>query len=359
MKTHRTLNKIALFISHISVPAENLYKSWLVLSIVILTLPVYLGCSKSEHPQDGDFTEDTIISSVKPAVHKRSESQMLELDALVFNDDQMQRLDCYQHLAWDGMENVLIGSCGGKKILLLCASLNVEKDFWKQYNSYRKALSLEARLEDEDPHRPVLSACARINAGDEAEIDMGRISSEVVLRSIRCDFSGKPYAGESITEAKAYLTNLNATCSLIPQGDDQMKRIINHKGLVQQDLRLFRDSTMIFREIGNIGTEGLRPSAGFICYPNNAKEETIGTPFTRLVIEGKIMGETWFWPIDINRGPDASFPEGISRDSRYVFDVTIRSKGTKDPDTPVTHTMLETVFEVDEWKEKEEYAVGF
>lgn len=359
MKTHRTLNKIVLFISHISASAENFYKSWLVLSIVILTLPVFLGCSKSEHPQDGDFTEATIISSVKPAVHKSSESQMLELDALVFNDDQMQRLDCYQHMFWDGMESVPIGSCGGQKILLLCANLNVEKDFWKQYSSYRKAMTLEARLEDEDPHRPVMASCVHINAGDEAEIDMGQLSSEVVLRSIKCDFSGKPYAGELITEAKAYLTNINATCSLIPQEDNQMKRVINHKGLVQQDLRLFRDSTMIFREIGNIGTDGIRPSYGFICYPNDANEETIGTPFTRLVIEGKIMGETWFWPIDINRGSAAIPPEGIGRNSRYVFDITIRSKGTKDPDTPVTHAMLETVFEVEEWKEKEEYSVGF
>ena len=359
MKTHRTLNKIALFISHISASAENFYKSWLVLSIVILTLPVFLGCSKSEHPQDGDFTEDLIISSVKPAVHKSSESQMLELDALVFNDDQMQRLDCYQQIVWSGQDELQVGSTAGEKILLLCANLNVEKDFWKEYTSYTKALALEADLEDEDPQHPVMAACAHIIAGEEAGIDMERLSSEVVLRSIRCDFSGKPYAGEQITEAKAYLTNLNATCSLIPQGDDHMKRVINHKGLVQQDLRLFRDSTMIFREIGNIGTDGIRPSYGFICYPNDAKEETIGTPFSRLVIEGKIMGETWFWPIDINRGPAAIPPEGIGRNSRYVFDITIRSKGTKDPDTPVTHTMLETVFEVEEWKEKEEYSVGF
>jgi hypothetical protein len=320
---------------------------------------VFLGCSKSEHPQDGDFTEAPTLSSVKPAVHNTSESQMFELDALVFNDDQMQRLDCYQHMVWNGMESVLIGSCGGEKIMLLCANLNVEKDFWKQYVSYPKALSLEARLEDEDPLRPIMATCTRFSAGDETETDLERLSSEVILRSIKCDFSGKPYSGELITDAKAYLTNLNGTCSLIPQGDDRMKRIINHKGLITHDLRSFKDSTMIFRELGDIGQKGIHPSASLICYPNKAKEETIGTPFTRLVIEGKIMGETWFWPIDINRGSGAASPEGISRNSRYVFDITIRSKGTKDPDTPVTHTMMETVFEVEEWKEKEEYSVGF
>ena len=358
MKKHRSIYIIASICSHPSVPAD-FAKSLLILSVVTLAASVFQGCSKSGHPQDGDFTEAPTLSSVKPAVHKSSGSQTFELDALVFNDDQMQRLDCYQHMVWDGTEKVLIGSCAGKKIVLLCANLNVEKDFWKQYSSYRKALSLEARLEDEDPHRPAMAACVHINAGDDTEIDMERLSSEVVLRSIRCDFSGKPYDGEQITEVKAYLTNLNATCSLIPQGDGQVKHVINHKGLVSQDLRSFRDSTMIFREIGNIDTEGVRPSACFICYPNEAEEESIGTPYTRLVIEGKIMGETWFWPIDINRGPAASSPEGISRNSRYVFDIIIRRKGTKDPDSPVTHAMLETVFKIEEWKEKEEYAVGF
>lgn len=359
MKIHRVLHKIALFASHISVPTEKFHKSWLVLSIVTLTFPVFLGCSKSEHPQDGDFTEALIMSSVKPAVHKYSGTQMLELDALVFNDDQMQQLECYQNIVWDGMESVLIGSCAGDKILLLCANLNVEKYFWKQYSSYSKALALESHLEDEDPHRPVMAACARISAGDEDEIYLERLSSEVILRSIRSDFSGKPYAGEKITDAKAYLTNLNATCRLIPQGDDRTNRVINHKGLVPHDLRSFRDSTMIFREIGAIDLEGIHPSAGFICYPNNANEETIGTPFTRLVIEGKIMGETWYWPIDINRGFGSTPPEGIHRNNRYIFDINIRSKGTKDPDTPVKREMLETVFEVAKWEEKEEYSVTF
>lgn len=359
MKIHRVLHKIALFASHISVPTEKFHKSWLVLSIVILTLPVFLGCSKSEHPQDSDFTEDLIISSVKPAVHKSAASYTHCMNALLFNDDQMQRLDCYQQIVWSGQDELHVGSSAGEKILLLCANFNAEKDFWKQYTSYPKALALKADLEDEDPQLPVMAACAHIIAGDAAEIDLERLSSEVIIRSIRCDFSGKPYAGESITDAKAYLTNLNATCSLIPQGDERIERVINHKGLVTQDLRSFKDSSMIFSGLGDFGMEWTRPSAVLTCYPNTSKEETIGTPFTRLVIEGRILGETWFWPIDINRGPNAVPPEGIIRNSRYVFDITIRSKGTKDPDSPVTHAMLETVFEVDEWKEKEEYAVGF
>jgi hypothetical protein len=51
--------------------------------------------------------------------------------------------------------------------------------------------------------------------------------------------------------------------------------------------------------------------------------------------------------------------QGIGRNCRYVFDVTITGKGTKDPDRPVTREMAETIFKIEEWKEKEEYSVEF
>ena len=86
------------------------------------------------------------------------------------------------------------------------------------------------------------------------------------------------------------------------------------------------------------------------------------------MIEGKIQGETWYWPIDINRGwvgseggpgVGSGVCPGVESNRRYVFDVTIRGKGTKDPDTPVTAAMAETVLKAQTWKEKEEYFVGF
>ena len=359
MKIHRVLHKIALFASHISVPTEKFHKSWLVLSIVTLTFPVFLGCSKSEHPQDGDFTEVTHNSSVKPAVQKHQVIKGGYLDALVFNDDHMQRLDCYQQMEWNGQESILIGSCSGDKIVLLCANLNQEKDFWKQYLSFSKAREIEASIENENRNAPIMVGVSHIKAGNNTEISLERLSSEIILRSIKCDFSGKPYEGEPITDAKAFLTNINATCSVLLRDEETIGRVINHKGLLMDDIIAFEDSTLIYSVIGEIGHEVIQPDVKLIAYPNTAREETIGTPFTRLVIEGKIMGETWYWPIDINRGFGSTPPEGIHRNNRYIFDINIRSKGTKDPDTPVKREMLETVFEVAKWEEKEEYSVTF
>ena len=86
------------------------------------------------------------------------------------------------------------------------------------------------------------------------------------------------------------------------------------------------------------------------------QQTDVGSPFTRLVIEGKIQGETWYWPIDINRDEAGV---GIERNSRYVFDIILRSKGTKDPDTPASPEMTEIKFETRKWKEKDGYHVEF
>lgn len=361
MKTHRNIPEIASINSHTSGKTDSI-KSLLTLSLVILTVPVVVGCSKNTHPQDGDFTEVLYRSSVKLAVHNLQESSIRTLDALMFNDDLLQRLDSYQSLAGPVQENTLIGSCGGDKIVLLCANTRWSKDTWRQYNSFPKASSLRVSLEEEEREFPVMTAHARLSAGEEAEVTLERLSSEVWLRSACCDFTGKPYAGESITDAKVYLTNVSATCSLVPQPGEPAERFINHGGLIRQDLEIFKDSSLIIKHIASINKEISYPDARLVCYPNTAMEESFGTPFTRLVIEGKIQGETWYWPIDINRSNEVAGIDsgsGIERNRRYIFDITIHSKGTKDPDLPVSAVIAETILKTETWKEKEEYAVGF
>lgn len=363
MKTHRNIHEIASIGSHTSGKTDSI-KSLLTLSLVILTVPVIVGCSKNTHPQDGDFTEVSHRSSVKLAVHILQKNSIRTLDALVFNDDLLQRLDSYQSMDGPVKESTLIGSCGGDKIVLLCANTGWSRDMWRQYNSFPKASALKVSLEEEERDFPVMTAHARMSAGEDAAISMERLSSEVWLRSVCCDFTGKPYAGESITEAKVYLTNVSGTCPLVPQPGEPAERIINHGGLIRQDLKSFKDSSLIIKHIDNISKDIAYPDARLTCYPNTALEESLGTPFTRLVIEGRIRGETWYWPIDINRSCGAS-PEGsgsgtgVERNRRYIFDVTIHSKGTKDPDQPVSAVIAETILKTETWKEKEEYAVGF
>ena len=353
MRIHRNFHNLAFIISHMSALAEFV-KSMLILSMITLIFSVLQGCSK--HPQDSGFTEVTGKASVKFAVQNIKKSQTHSIDALVFNDDPLQRLDCYQYFEDTIEGEQLIGSCSGDKILLLCANLCWEKDSWREYNSFKKAGAIKVNLEDEDIEYPIMSSYAYIKAGEAADIALERLSSEIELRSIRSDFSGKPYDGEPITDAKVYLININASCSLLPQQDELLERIINHGCLIDSDMESLNDKNMIFSTLEDINENLQIAEAILTCFPNTSSEESIGSPFTKLVIEGKIHGETWFWPLDINR---ADAGTGIERNCRYIFDVTIRSKGTKDPNTTITPEMTDIIFETETWKEKEAYCVSF
>lgn len=357
MKRHRIFSHIAFALSGNSVHLIST-KSWLILSLVILTFPVEQGCSKHEHPQDSDFTEAPPRSSVKLAVRQSEDALVHSLDAFVFNDDALKRIDCYQRSDNGNSEELLIGSCSGSKIVLLCANTPWEKKKWEEVSSYQKAASLKVNLEDEDEAYPIMSAVTAIKAGNATDITLERLTSVIELNSIRCDFTGKPYEGEEITDAKVYLTNVNGTCSIMPESVEPIERIINHGSLIQDDIIRFTHFCPIADSIGTIKISLTHPEIRLLCYPNTSREESIGTPFTRLVIEGKIQGETWYWPININRDCGSGH-EGIERNMKYIYDITLRSKGTKDPDSPIVAQMAETRLETKKWKEKQPYHVSF
>lgn len=357
MKRHRTFTHIA-FADSLDSVYTVFFKSMLILSLVILTAPVIQGCHKHEHPQDSGFTEVPQKSSVKLAVRQSEGIQIRSVDAFVFNDDALQRIDCYQKCNGLTDGQILVGSSSGKKIVLLCANAPWSKKDWEDVSSYTKASSVRMGLEDEDREYPTMSATTHITAGGKEGITLERLTSEVALKSIQCDFSGKPYEGEEITDAKVYLININATCRLTPTDNEPIERIINHGNLIQEDMNKFKSLNFVFSNLGTIKLTHTYPDVRFLCYPNTSTEESIGTPFTRLVVEGKIQGETWYWPININRNKETDH-EGIIRNRRYNYDITIRSKGTKDPDTPIIPEMAETIFTIEKWKEKNPYQVSF
>lgn len=356
MKTHRKHNLIAFAISRFHFYTVS--QSLLILGTVTLTTPVFQGCDMHEHPQDSGFTEGKTKSSVKLAVHLPEGTPIRSIDAFVFDDDRTRRIDCYQRCSDFNGEELLIGSRGGSKIAILCANAPWEKMEWEDVYSFNKTAAIKVNLEDEESEYPVMSAAFRMDAGKDTSAVMERLTSEVVLRSIRCDFSGKPYEGEAITDAKVYLTNVNATCMIVPGSEYTIERIINHGSLIPEDVINFKNINIITDSLKTINSSPQHPEIRLLCYPNLSSRETIGTPFTRLVIEGRIQGETWYWPVSINRDCGTGH-EGIERNRRYVYDITIRSKGTKDPDIPIVPEMAETIFETERWKEKEPYHVVF
>ena len=331
-----------------------------VLGKTLLSVLPALSCGCTA---EGSFpSADPAQSKVHVCMTRGISQEVLStIDIFVFKDDDLRILDCYQRIEscadWDG----IVCSSAGDRIISICANSRMTAEEWPWIRSRGALEKVYASLELESRENPFMSGEVRIKARENrpasAEVSLKPLVSEIYLRSISCDFTGKPYAGEEITDVKVYLTNINAECGMFEDGDIHPRRLINSGGLSMEDLELFYDPDLIYQKLDrNISKVWLKPEIRLWCYPSNASEASIGTPFSRLVIEGKISGHTYYWPIDINR---TAGNNGIDRNRQYIYDIKITRKGSTDPDIPVEAEDMDIRFETATWKEKENCIVGF
>ncbi len=283
-----------------------------------------------------------------------------DLDIFVFRNDRMQKLDCYQKVEDPASWNNELVSSSGERIIAVCANSGMSASDWTAITSLSYLGNLSFSLENESIRHPFMCGLAEITAGNDSRnkaLYIRPLISIVEIRNIKCDFKGRPYAGEVLEDVRVYLTNINAECRIMEDSEILPTRIINAGRLREDEMAMMSDPGLIVRDIeGQIGEEGLRPKIQLICYPNNSIREGPGTPFTRLVIEGKIKGETFYWPMNINKENEGY---GIGRNERYIYEITITRKGTKDPDIPVSKEDIDINFNIEKWNEKEDCEIIF
>ena len=354
MKTNKIKYCREMIFLVISVCSEH-FPPFLGTLTLLSFLPAFLyGC---DAPQALPRTASETVTRISL---ETVSMQVEEMDIFVFRNDRLQKLDCYQRvedpLSWN---NDLISSFG-EMIIAVCANSSKAFSEWYSLSSLSHLGSLTYSLENESQTRPFMSGMAETSAGPEyrnVSICLRPLFSIVELRSIRCDFSGRPYDGEILEEVKVYLTNVNAECRILDEQDILPTRIVNAGEVREDDMDMFTDPSIIYRSIeGSIGKTAVKPDIQLICYPNNSMTEGPGTPFTRLVIEGKIKGETFYWPLNINKENEGY---GIGRNEKYTFDVKITRKGTKDPDIPVSKEDIEINLKIEKWDERQDCAIIF
>lgn len=331
-------------------------KSSLVLSTLRFFIPALVcGCHEIEVAH-----EDIEVRSVASV---QSGHPVRDLDIFMFEDDEMRILDSYQRTddiqGWE----VTTASRKGERLAFVVANGQWKKEDWMMVNSYDALMKYRADLEHERSDYPVMSGMCHLYADGirTVWIELSCLCAEIVLKSVNCDFSDKSYEDKGVSEMKAYLINVNAQSPLTSNGSMMPERIINMGGLNNKDMKGMDEPELLYHHIGGlVSGEYKELDFRFRCYPNNCLEESPGSPFTRLVLEGVIDGKTYYWPIDIGRGGNASGNEdGISRNRRYIYDVTITGKGGESPDVPVGSKVCVSKLEISEWEEKKEYVIGF
>lgn len=345
---NRCREKTILSFISTKLSVSTLYKLILSTSTILPLLPALFSCSTL------DNEIETKISFIKNEANKC-------LDVFTFNEDRMESLDSYQH--WDRVygHDIGIRSQNGKKKVFICANGQREKHDWAGINSSASLEDIQVDLQNELRDALCMTGAVEVKAGSPEgyHVMMRKIASEVRVNSLRCDFTGKSYEGELLDDIRIYLTNVNTRCSITADGAIMPMEIINAGNADKEDMATLRQPDMIFQEIlGSVGNEKRELNVSLLCYPNASVTESPGTPFTRLVIEGRLEGETYWWPININRAEDSSEP-GIYRNRQYIYDICLTRKGSDDPDHIIETDAAEIKTIVRSWTEKEGYQVVY
>lgn len=337
---------------HCSVSVRNKSISLLWTSLLFL-----YACSA---PLENDFVAD-VLSLADVEVKSGGSPGDSVLDVFIY-DEHGGRLDCYQRIPMWDYGPVGVSSRSGDKVVALCADYRHEDYKWREIRSWELLESMEVNLEDELLDRPVMSGVMRLSAGEENMCNLTPLSAEVVLRSIGCRFRNAGYADEKLNDVKVYLTNVRAQTGILGEVPGLPVRFVNAGRLSEEDMSAFESPSLLVRELdGEVGAEPREVDFVFRSYPNTVEEEGPGTPFTRLVVEGRIGQNVWYWPLDVNRGEFQAegTVAGVERNVRYVMDVFITRKGSSDPDVPVDVQSIGIELKVEKWKEKDGYSVSF
>ena len=329
--------------------------------LLFLSLPAFIyGCGMLEAPYNSS-TPPAASAEMPVKTSIGIDGQILSLDIFSFNDDGAERLDSYQRFDegqfWGN--TCKIGTTAGRKRLVLLANMPFSRYDWVDINCCRSLEKRRFELEDEEPQTPSMVSDHRIEAGQPIFPQMEALTGEVVLRSLRCDFLGKDYSDEMLTDVKFYLTNVNASCGIWENEDGAPSRIINSGRLNMDDVSKFRFPELVYGSLESpVGIRQMDLNARMRAFASHHEDESIGTPFTKLVIEGKIRGNTYYYPIAINRGPGTE-DSGLHRNTRYIYDITITQTGLTDPDGMIQDINADIDLEVETWKEKDWYDIRF
>ena len=269
------------------------------------------------------------------------------LDVFVFRDGAVKSLDSYSRVSPQGSTADVV-SGRGDRIVAMISGAHLKADQIASVRCYEDLESLYVSLEDESSGTPVMSGETVIFAGDPGpwNIVLEPLLSKVEVLGLSVKLKGA-YAGKSLDNVRAYLTNVNGSCQPLRRDGFRPVEIVNAGRLRESDIGRLSNPQMLF-QIPKVSRqmegETTYETFNLYCYPNDVAEESSGSPFTRLVIQGDIDGQTYYYPLPINRQGFgyAAGREGICRNVNYVMNIHITGPGSLSPSEDIYGSHLIT-----------------
>ena len=277
------------------------------------------------------FLPDVLAMSEHPT--KAAASDIERLDIFVFNDDGARRLDSYCSKGKPATPYIDVSSSAGDKLVVVLANCTGRAFTYDEFSSYGALENVVWHLRDEDPTRPVMSGECQISAGAAGytSVKLAPLMSGVCLDFLKCDFSGRGYRSRTLENCSVYLTNVSGSCEILRQDGFRVSELENAGWLDETYLASMKHPEMLRKSV----VPGQWSPVELFCYPNNADDGGPGSPHTRMVVQGDIDGQTYYYPLEINQDGYgyASGPRGLSRNVKYSYSLLITRKGSTDPDT--------------------------
>ena len=340
-------------------------KFLLVLSVLSLAFPAMsCGCTPSPEilmDRENDNPPMTIHLKSPTIADRETDIGLKSLDVFTFRTEGLKNLDSYQRFDSLSGSEVRIASGSGERRIFICANSQWQRNDWAVINSIEALDGFKADIENARRMYPLMTGEVSSSECEAAHVSLNMLASEIQINSLRCDFSDKGYKGCNISDVMIYLINVNASCGITSEGVTMPERIINSGRFDPYDTGKLREPDMISASLKeDISSRAIYPDIRLRCYPNASIEESPGSPFTKLVIQGILKGVTYYWPIAVGReGNDENGTNGIFRNCIYRYDITITGKGSLDPEVCADGKAIDINIETKPWKEKDSYSIRY
>ena len=347
---------------------------WAMVAGVVLA-----SCSKSEEIVSPEKEQVVQIKVKKAGVYtKNSNASVNGNDA---NDNKINTLEIFlfksngalesykkytaeQITAAGGLTNLEIKSTAGEKNIYVIANSKV--DNWTGYITETNFLGRAINLSSENYENFTMSGSTTttITGAGSVEITISRLVARVIVTDIATEFTGTPYQGQELRDVKLYLANVHGSKNYMGTGFAS-PTILNNGGYVAADNSSLAISNMLYDSLmDDIDDDNpYTTDHYFYCFENQTSEETSSLKFTRLILEAKLNGQKYYYPVEINQEGfgyvSANAHYGVRRNTSYSFAFKITGPGVLDPVDKLINYTLTVNTSVAGWSGASDYTVRF
>ena len=356
-----------------------------LLSVATLTLLFAASCQKEQMkenclPEEKTEEQALLTIDISAAATKASGSEhgnsandakINSLDILIFNNEEGTgngRLEVYRNLSGSQLTNLsdikITATTGAKKLFIIGNSHNGST--LKNITHYSDFEAVESSLLKENVRDFCMTYSCETTLAPVTEItaQLTRMVARVKLGTLKTNFTGTAFEGSSLNDVKIYLLNAHSN-KLLHNGEAPgNSTVFNYKRAKTSDYENAEMEGILYETVNTPLTPGNEiTSKYFYCYENLLDSETVSDRYTRLVIEGKLNGTTYYYPININRegfGYAATTShKGVKRNASYSINCVISGIGSDNPDEIIENSAISVDITVTDWEDVETAEINF